>query len=248
MASKRPKPFRLRRPPGSFWIGQTKPPDPDDDPQRISLFLTGHQLDLAQSLANAAGISTVQAYCTKLLVEALESQRALQSLEETEARRGPLLGWNEIADDPEYLAEWRNANKDFATPVALNPPESEPLAMSIDDPAAATVLRHAGLAEGPPSAFLASLRRGEPPTSDALSELRNALYSLEGVSHDATAIDRKLAFALHRLAFESQILHTDAWPGAFDLWTIQAIREIQELVDRVLSGQDIRYEPSERPR
>ncbi len=244
MASKRPRPFRLRRPAGSFWIGQTKPADPDDDPQRISLFLTGHQLDLAQKLANAAGISTIQAFCTRLLVAGLEAERTRLSLEETEARRGPLHGWNAIADDPEYLAEWRTANRNSVAQVAqvaLNPVEPEPIAMSIEDPAAEVVLRHAGHSDANRMGFLACLRRGESPTSEALNELNGAIRILEEDSQEATAIDRRLAFALHRLAFESQILHTDAWPGAFDEWTIQAIRNIQEAVERVLSGQDIRY-------
>ena len=56
-------------------------------------------------------------------------------------------------------------------------------------------------------------------------------------------LDRRLAFALHRLAFESQILHTDAWPGAFDAWTVDTLRAVQEAVERILSGQDIRYYP-----
>ena len=45
--------------------------------------------------------------------------------------------------------------------------------------------------------------------------------------------------------FEGQILHTDAWPGAFDAWTVDTLRAVQEAVDRILSGQDIRYYPTE---
>ena len=48
---------------------------------------------------------------------------------------------------------------------------------------------------------------------------------------------------LHRLALESQVLLTDAWPGAFDERVITAIRTVQEAVERILSGQDIRYYP-----
>ena len=50
-----------------------------------------------------------------------------------------------------------------------------------------------------------------------------------------------MAHALHRLALESQVLLTDAWPGAFDGRMIAAIRTVQEAVERILSGQDIRY-------
>jgi hypothetical protein len=46
---------------------------------------------------------------------------------------------------------------------------------------------------------------------------------------------------LHRLSLESQVLLTDAWPGVFDERMIAAIRSVQEAVERILSGQDIRY-------
>ena len=49
---------------------------------------------------------------------------------------------------------------------------------------------------------------------------------------------------LHRLALESQVLLTDAWPGVFDERVITAIRTVQEAVERILSGQDIRYYPT----
>ena len=52
-----------------------------------------------------------------------------------------------------------------------------------------------------------------------------------------------MAHALHRLALESQVLLTDAWPGAFDARMIATIRTVQEAVERILSGQDIRYYP-----
>jgi hypothetical protein len=50
-------------------------------------------------------------------------------------------------------------------------------------------------------------------------------------------LERRLAHALHRLALESQVLHTDAWPGAFDKWTVDAIRAVQAAVERILSGE-----------
>ncbi len=63
-------------------------------------------------------------------------------------------------------------------------------------------------------------------------------------SSGADVLDRRMAHALHRLALESQVLLTDAWPGAFDDRVIAAIRTVQEGVERVLSGEDIRYYPS----
>ena len=92
------------------------------------------------------------------------------------------------------------------------------------------------------------MRRGESVSMAGVSELAHALQSLEEELRGAQTIDRALAYALHRLAFESQILHTDAWPGTFDDWTVETLRAVQEYVDRILSVQDIRYYPtSPRP-
>ena len=106
------------------------------------------------------------------------------------------------------------------------------------------MLRHAGQADDDPHAFLPCLRRGEPVPPSEVAELAQALHDLEieipGRRRRWTAGS---TFALHRLAFESQILHTDAWPGAFDVWTVDMLRAVQEAVERILSGQDIRYYP-----
>ena len=81
------------------------------------------------------------------------------------------------------------------------------------------VLRHAGRVDAEGATFLNSLRRGETLDLAAVAELARALRDLEAEYGDATAVDRRLAFALHRLAFEGQVLLTDSWPGAFDTWT-----------------------------
>jgi hypothetical protein len=39
-------------------------------------------------------------------------------------------------------------------------------------------------------------------------------------------------------------LLTDAWAGVFDDRVITVIRTVQEAVERILSGQDIRYYPA----
>ncbi len=109
--------------------------------------------------------------------------------------------------------------------------------------AAMVVMRHAGQGEEDPQAFLPSLRRGDPVPPSEVAELAQALHDLEIEYRESPVMDRRLTFALHRLAFESQILHTDAWPGAFDLWTVDMLRAVQEAVERILSGQDIRYYP-----
>jgi hypothetical protein len=104
------------------------------------------------------------------------------------------------------------------------------------------VLRHAGLVAGDPSAFLPTLRRGESLEAGAVQELLGALRELEVLYRGARSLDRRVAYALHRLAFEGQVLLTDTWPGApVDEATIDVLRIVQEAVDRVLSGEDIRY-------
>jgi len=101
--------------------------------------------------------------------------------------------------------------------------------------------------------FLPCLRRGEAVPAAKVSELTRALAQLEDELRGAELLDRRTAHALHRLALEAQVLLTDAWPGVFDDQAVAAIRTVQEAVERILSGADIRYysapaEPdSERP-
>ena len=103
------------------------------------------------------------------------------------------------------------------------------------------VLRHAAPGVDDPDALLPTLRRGEPLHPEFAQGLLDALRGLEDRLANSDSIDRKLAFALHRLAFEGQILATDAWRQAPDPTTIDVLRWVQEAVDRVLSGEDIRY-------
>ena len=74
---------------------------------RIILYVPAGILDLAEALAEKAGVPTVQDYCALLLMQALETERVQQKVADFEARRGPLEGLKEIADDPDYLAEWQ---------------------------------------------------------------------------------------------------------------------------------------------
>lgn len=229
----------------------------DDEPQRLTLYLPGRVLDLAERLSNRAGALTVQLYCEDLLTRALESEQAIGHVAEAEAKHGPFEGLREISDDPEYLAEWtasaarrdgdagRGAAGDgadaitvdaspatLAEPImATSPPDPDP------DPSALTVIRHAGLVGDDPLAFLPCLRRGDVPPLETVEDLGAALVALDRSLAGAATIDRRLAHALHRLALESQVLHTDAFPGAFDAWTVDAIRAVQAAVERILAGE-----------
>ena len=101
--------------------------------------------------------------------------------------------------------------------------------------------RHVGTGGDECGVSCRGLRRGVPVPAARSAELLHALGQLEMEHRGAEVLDRRMAHALHRLALESQVLLTDAWPGVFDERMIAAIRSVQEAVERILSGQDIRY-------
>ena len=255
-----------RRPGTSFRLGQRGPSPPSLEEQRLTLYLPAHLLDWAEDQATRAGSSTVQVYCARLLGDAIEAEQSRAAVADTEAKRGQLEGFRAITDDPEYLAEWvasaapRDGRHDVQItgsnpgpePNSNSDPDSYPRTASDTaamppvgpSPAAQVVIRHAAIEDDNPALFLATLRRGEGVPEAVAGELLQALNALEVEYRTARAIDRKVAYALHRLAFEGQILHTDAWPGAIPAETVNTLRVVQEAVDRVLSGEDIRYYPA----
>jgi len=261
--AKRPRYSRWRRLPPVYRSGQYKLPDPDPEPRRISLYIKDELLEAAERQAELSGFDTVQRYCENLLVQAIQTQQVHQNVADLEAKRGELEGLNAIANDPDYLVEWSAHGRELpngeARP-AKDSSESPAYEHSVDlsagrglettesvarplSPSALVILRQAGHDPSSDKAdgFLQALRRGETISMDDVSELALALRSLEEELKPACVLDRGLVFALHRLAFEGQILHTDAWPGVFDNWTIDTLRAVQESVERILSGQDIRY-------
>ena len=229
------------------------PANPGLDPTRLTLYPPNELMDRAESQAARLGYETVQDYCAELLAQGIEDERIREQVAGVEARRGTLEGLHEIADDPEYLEELRSAasiarqqnrpiEADTTPELTIRLAGSEP-PPDVDAPSHARriILKHAGQEGDDPIGFLASLRRGDPVGQSEVAELAQALHTVESTLESSRTIDRRLAFALHRLALESQILHTDAWPGAFDAWMVDIIRALQETVDRILSGQDIRY-------
>lgn len=245
----RPKRPLWKRPYTSFRHGDRARPDLGDEPQRLTLYLPGRVLDIAEKLSNRAKALTVQLYCEDLLTRTLEAEWSIGQVAEAEEKHGPFEGLHEVTDDPEYLAEWtasiarRDGDAGHAPPdeaITVDATTStssapEPI-MPPSDPSAATVFRHAGLAGDDPFGFLPCLRRGDVPPLESVEDLGAALIALDHALAGAATLDRKLAHALHRLALESQVLHTDAWPGSFDAWTIDAIRAVQAAVERILSG------------
>ncbi len=119
------------------------------------------------------------------------------------------------------------------------PPE-EPLARYRPDQldeAAQTILRHAGLLPTDRPAFLPALRRGEPIATETSQELIATLVALEARWRGAPTIERRVAYAVYRLAFEGQVLITDAWlNAAVEQGTVDLLRTIQQYSDRILSG------------
>lgn len=263
---KRPRYSRWRRLPQVFRSGEFKIPDRNPEPQRLTVYLKPEILDAAESQAARAGVATVQEYCADLLRQLIETEQIRGQVAEVEARQGALEGLYEIANDPEYLAEWsaqvhsRDVRRPPAFRTELGPPLAPPPAVLQDpghpasgdsgdqpaiSPAAQVILHHAGQGRDDPLAFLPCLRRGESVSVGEIAELARALQTLEWETREARVLDRRVAFALHRLAYEGQVLHTDAWPGAFDEWTVDTLRAVQEAVERILSGQDIRYIPTD---
>jgi hypothetical protein len=292
--AKRPRFSRWRRLPPVFRSGEHRPIGSGNELDRVIIYLPSRLLDVAEALAEKAGIPAIQDYCARLLAQAIEAEQVRQKVTAFEARRGPLEGLKQIAADPEYLAEWqaRSESRPALAPPgdaitvdlvladgddAPMPPETEaegitwaeddraespgeagqagaapPGSVPIpihpnptvrvlaDRPSLDILFRHVGHG-GDESAFPPCLRRGVPVAAARSAELLNALTELELEHRGAEALDRRMAHALHRLALESQVLLTDAWPGVFEEPMIATIRAVQEAVERILSGQDIRY-------
>ena len=246
---------RWRRLPGLHRITDRKLPDHRAEPQRLTLYLPGRLLDLAEALAYRDQGRSVQEYCERLLIERLEALAGESEPrpESPSPRTRELASLDALADDPEYLAEWtatiaarRNPTPASPTlPPSLGPPPPPGPSESVvlrSDPAA-VVARHAADGVELPDGFLPSLRRGEPIPGPVASELLTALNALEGAFEADDPLPRGLGYDLHRIAFEGQVLLSDAWPAAgADPATVDALLLVQEAVARVLSGADFRYE------
>jgi len=239
----RPRFSRFRRLPGLYRFGDAKPPDLDAEPQHLAVYLPAGVLDRAEKLALRAGTETMQEYCTRLLHEAIDAEEEHARIEAEAARHGTLESLDELTSDPEYLTQWtaqtHSRDEEGQAEVKFTPP-------SADDPdhaqPRAVVLRHAAIGGDDPEALLVKLRRGETLTTEDLVELSAALSELESSLVGQQAIDRRLAYALHKLAYEGQILITEGMTlASTDPGTVDVLRHVQEAVDRILSGEDIRY-------
>ena len=121
--AKRPRFSRWRRLPGVFRTGDHRPDASGTDLDRIILYVPARILNVAEALAEKAGVTSIQDYCGLLLMQAIENERVRQKVAGFELRRGPLEGLKEIADDPDYLAEWQKRSGEKAeAPASTGPP------------------------------------------------------------------------------------------------------------------------------
>ncbi len=248
---------RWRRLPGVHRITEQRLPDHRAEPQRLTLFVPGWVLDEAERLALQSGARSVQEYCETILREAIEHKTQGPSRPAGEPRFSGHLDLDEIASDLHEIAGWpasQPALKNFGPEptyraLAARRPEGDAeMTPEPSSEAVEVVLRHAGFSDEARTGLLPGLRRGEPISPPQAEELLRALMTLEQALRDQPNIDRRLAYALHRLSFESQVLLTDAWPAlASDQATLDVLRMVQESVERVLSGEDIRYYVPESP-
>lgn len=243
-------PRRRPKVPGTFRTHERKGPDLGDEARRVVLYLPAATLERAEAQASRDGAASVQRYCEALLGRAIESDHAEGAKRDAELRGVAIRDLLEIADDPEYLADW-HAGQARPIPAGDESPEpTTPAPVAIGPvvaglPAAEVVARHAGLRGDDPSGFLASLRRGEAIDPGHGLELLHALAELEEAHRGGGSLGRELAFALHKLGFEGQVLVSEAWPaGTIDEGAVALLRRVQEGADRVLSGRDIRYFPT----
>ncbi len=97
---------RWRRLPGVHRITEQKLPDHRTELQRLTLYLPGSVLDDAEQLAIRSGAGSVQQYCENLLRRSIEAEAVRDRGERAEVALGPLMSFDEITSDPDYLAEW----------------------------------------------------------------------------------------------------------------------------------------------
>ncbi|WP_169981235.1 hypothetical protein [Tautonia rosea] len=254
--SKRPRQPGRRHVPGTFRTHERKGPPPNAEAQRIVLYLPVDALDLAEQQACRAKVESVQRYCETLLIQALAGEQdqghdSIRSIGREGRSWEPLT----VADDPDYLAEWTaifldqrgapQGNNESCSPdptLETTASCSDVPDANMEHPAIKVILRHAGLLGNDPNAFLTSLRCEGTLAPEVGVELIQALEELEADYRDVTELDRVLCFALHKLAFEGQILVTEGFRNhGIEDSIVDLLRLIQERVDRVLSGQNIRY-------
>ncbi len=263
---------RWRRLPGAHRVFEKMLPTHAETLQRFTVYLPGQILEHAEALARLDGVAHAQAYCEGILTGAIQAEVARRRVDATppdtptddeisnqadnvardqrgsgSSRSAFSLRLVETVDSGLTETDPGELHR-LALPRPSSIRGSEPETVSGSEnqrsESAARVLQHAGGVEaGVGEGFLDLLRRGHDVSPKIAAELLSALNSLETELRGTTQIDRRLARALFRLAFEAQVLITDAWPMlGDDPSTLALVRRVQESAERVLSGADVRYE------
>ena len=258
---------RWRRLPGLHRVTERKIPTHLTEPQRLTLYLTGEIMDLAEELARQVKARSPQHFCEDLLTQALlteqyREEKRVEGLvvsafdaiegyvreEALDTERDLIIDPSEVEDTPPAPPVAPRVAIRLAIPQATilaKPIPGHPVSESVidDQPqpaltavrAAETVMKHAGLRElSNSSLFLPRLRMGECVESPEISDLLESLDVLEQLLQIDPRLDKSLVQALHRLAYEPQVLISEAWPIlAEDLETVKAIRTVQAQVERI---------------
>ncbi len=258
---------RWKRLPGLHRVTERKIPTHLTELQRFTLYLPGELLDLAEELATQSGARTPQHFCEELLTRALLGEEVEQEskvegiVNSAMADAADYLFQESLDTERDLIIEpsggmpagsqffLRLNEPAFLQLPALPGPEAEPVSgpdrnfgsSTLASDARTEVLRQAGLQEPvDPSAFLVALRQGESPGESGFLSLIQALEALERSLTQDQPLDRELAYALHRLAYEPQVLLSEAWPAlAQDQATLQGVRMIQTLVERIFKGPGV---------
>ncbi len=243
---------RIRpRVPGTFQSYQKEGLNVSSEPQRIVLYLPIELLDRIEQRALTEGMDSLQRYCEQLIINAFgdldqRPKPKFESSPDPPVVRNALRSLDENLDLIESLSEAEEAmpSQQEEIRVASAPTSTmlfEAIPEIVDD-AVATILQHAGINDPQQRGLLSRLRASDQIDPNAFFGLWNALEQLENSLRESPILDRRLGFALHRLGFEGQILVSEPVSGTvFEEHVIQFVRLIQEKVDRILSGQDIRY-------
>jgi hypothetical protein len=233
---------------------------------RLTLYLPGRVIERAETLAARSGLPTVQAYCEGLLERAIAAEHArikvdasvmmndvYSSLDEMIGESGGPIEPVDEESSPENVVVVASERKLEVAPQRPDRVEPSDQAVTAAD-TLARLLHHAALDRDPASnGFLGTLRRGERPSEEVVRDLDHVLAELDGLLRGRMEIDRRIAYTLHRLALEAQVLLSDAWTHlANDRALVDQVYAMQQAVDHILSGHEISYpgtanEPTAEP-
>ena len=214
-----------------------------DEAQRLTLYLPGRLLDLAESLAIQSGNVTTQEYCESVLSRALEAEAASAEADRSRRLDGPLLVIDEVAQDVVFAQSTQRTDglrlpgprtastslPKFVTPKTVEADRFEAAVHRLKaevEPASSSLAQET---------MLGCLRSGTPVGAAIAATLFDVLEVVAEQLRRSDEIPTGLCHLLFRLAFEPQVLLTEAWPQlAGDPTTLRAVRTVQELVESIL--------------